>query len=195
MHREDLVRGQELGTATERPIFVPIPLGRIAIAAQLDLDSVRIPHVERHAVAVIGRSMEGRTMVQRPPSRGDEVLEKREQDRVMQKPRTLLCRGFSSLAHRAVQREVMVIATCGHEYEARPPQRNFVPEHISIEGFAPSEVRDLQVDMADSSPRMNVVTHNLISLLRRSRHLSSHPDDQPERDAEREGRVTDDCDA
>lgn len=168
--REDFLRGQTRRSAAQRSIAVSIPGGRRTVPAQLDLDTVRILHIQRHAIAIVGSTVEADTVIQRPPSRGDEVVEVWEQDGVMQKTRAVLGRRLSSFAHRAVECEMVVIAAGRHEDEPRPPHSDLVAKDVSVEDFAFRKVGNLQVDVSDPGGRVNVLGHKCVSLPKRWGH-------------------------
>lgn len=177
--RENFLRRQTRRSSAQRSIAVSIPGGGRAVPAQLDLDTVGVFHVQRHAIAVVGSPVEAHTVVQRPAARGDEVVEVWEQDGVMQKTRAVLGRRLPSFAHRAVECKVVVITAGGHEDEPRPPHRDLVTKDLPIESLALRKVGNLQVNVADPSGRVDVLGHECVSLPRRCRHDLCAANDSP----------------
>jgi len=149
LHGDSHPGSQQLSTIVSWPFLA------IAIVRQFDLNAVRVLHVYRHAVAVIGCSMEDDIAIHGFPNGGDIFARVGMQVRVVQKAGMFLRRRPFPFADCAVQRDVMVIPAERHKDEPFAPHGSSEPEDITVEGLALGDIGHLQVHMADASARLD----------------------------------------
>lgn len=157
---ESLIYADVRGAATKTAVIFARPVLPFAIPRQLDFVPIRVFHVHGDAVAVVGRSVEGHSLIHRSPRRIDKIGVSRKQDRKMKQSWTVGCRWRLPGAFRAVKCKMMVVPTRGHENESIAAHGHFISKDLAVEGLTPLEVRNSQMHMPNAGVRIDGVSHS-----------------------------------